>query len=291
MHFSPRPTSPRRARRDSVRRDILPDRGFTILELLVVIGMIAVLLSILLPTLSSVRNRSRAVNCAVNERNLYLAIVSFGVDHDGFLPVPGHVGDTVSSSTGKYRCFAFADSAASYGGVLDFKVGTLWPYLSGTLDDRQGVVFCPSDSGEPPSKNATYTYTRNFSYSFNQYVIGDPADYANYPAPVGVALVRLRDVRRPSAKILVYEENAPNDERCVGGSTFGGTSDDWPSGRHGTAAAHLLSGTAVGPQNQAWMVQGLGNYCFFDGHVESISPQIILSDVQKPQSMYYPLTK
>lgn len=245
--------------------------GFTIVELLIVIGIIAVLLSILLPMAGSMRTRARAVNCADNERNIYTAMLAFANEHDGYLPNPATVNDGASGN-GKYCAWAIADSATANGGVLDFKVGTLWPYMSDEISVRLAAVICPADAGAP-SSHSGYQYLRNFSYSFN-------ANLGQNSPSVGS--MKLIDVKLPARKILIYEEEAPNDEWGLGGTN----SDDWPAGRHGTARATVKAG---GPTNQLWMVEGLGNHCFFDGHVQQFSPQEIYNDAAHTPSMWYPL--
>jgi prepilin-type N-terminal cleavage/methylation domain-containing protein/prepilin-type processing-associated H-X9-DG protein len=64
-------------------------RGFTLVELLVVIGIIAVLLAILLPVISAARRQANIVSCASNIRQIATAAVLFGQEHGNFMPLAG----------------------------------------------------------------------------------------------------------------------------------------------------------------------------------------------------------
>ena len=61
-------------------------RAFTLVELLVVIGIIAVLVALLMPVMARVRYQARLANCASNERQYILAIRCYAIDHRGVLP-------------------------------------------------------------------------------------------------------------------------------------------------------------------------------------------------------------
>ncbi len=68
-------------------------KGFTLIELLVVVAIIALLIAILLPSLSKARAQARTVQCATRISQLGKAILMYADDFDGYPPFMGKAAD------------------------------------------------------------------------------------------------------------------------------------------------------------------------------------------------------
>ena len=128
--------------------------GFTLIELLVVISIIALLLSILMPALSVVKERTRRVICGSNQKQLAYSAILYANDYDGKFPLR-----TAFSAGPEY--FALAQNLAPSGGTPNASNVAeddrhLWEgYVDGYVLTQRGVhtpgydrapkvMWCPS---------------------------------------------------------------------------------------------------------------------------------------------------
>jgi prepilin-type N-terminal cleavage/methylation domain-containing protein/prepilin-type processing-associated H-X9-DG protein len=147
--------------------------AFTLIELLVVVAIIALLISILLPSLQRARRQARSAVCLSNLRGMGQAVTSYAAESKDALPGPLH--------PAVYR--EVADRPDEY-----FRNRFLLYFLRRQLSDSSGdagneLGTCPAAAGINPDENF-YEKTGN-RIQPTHYVINTVGTYGDQGGPVG----------------------------------------------------------------------------------------------------------
>jgi prepilin-type processing-associated H-X9-DG protein/prepilin-type N-terminal cleavage/methylation domain-containing protein len=218
--------------------------AFSLVELLVVIGIIALLLAILLPALSAARESSKRVQCLSNLRQMAIAAQSYVINNNGLFPVAYY--DAYEGTT----TYSFAwDLTTTYGPGRPTEVaaGLLWKgHTKGPVTIHQ----CPSYEGK-----ANYLVDPFTGYNYNTSYIGhgqnesipSPAKAVTIRQPAAVALFGDGQYIAGANKFMRAPFPSPGD------ASFGGR---W-------------AGT------QGFRHRKMTNVAFCDGHAESLRDRFI----------------
>ena len=209
--------------------------GFTLVELLVVVGAIAVLIALLLPAVQQAREAARRSQCKNNLKQLGLAVHNYHDTHRCFPPEmispPAPASMNFSWGWGAI-ILPYVEQPGLYGqlrpghGPLP-NATTTYPGGDALLQQPLAVMICPSDTGAatnpyysaPSGANNGYAKA---NYVCNQQVMPYPRSSSTFSYPPGLNFAHVTD---GTTNTFLFAERAlrldPQARRSVGAGFHG----------------------------------------------------------------------
>ena len=248
-------------------------KGFTLIELLVVIAIIAVLMGILMPALTRVKDQAREMSCRANLRQYGVVQNMYLNDFENKFPNPWLC--LVSNEhpvSGYARYCRWHDSRYKPDGPL-------WTYMP-----EVKVNLCPSFAvlansyaDRHPSHNAANPIDPMYSYSMNTF-LGDPQSSGGTAG--GYRAKNLGRITRPHAEVFFFgEENMwsrPGNGNVLNDNGLCPDGRDWFGTFHQATAD-----SATGNLNN-----GYTNLVFVDGHVDKVTSGLLEDPQDNSQKEY-----
>jgi prepilin-type N-terminal cleavage/methylation domain-containing protein/prepilin-type processing-associated H-X9-DG protein len=246
------------------QRQAIHPRGFTLVELLVVIGIIALLISILLPSLSSARRQARTVQCAAAMRQFGMANAMYTGENKGWC-VPIRTATNSNGNPAYYGTLAYipwymnAGLRKSLGLPIEPTTG------HGTIDWETNWpkgMLCPEAiwSVEIEAQNISHCY------GFNDETLG--RDIHGVASANNGYFVRLSQVRHNSEKIQMIDGNWFYITGAAKSSYA-----DWRD--HWDIYGESMPNGAITPISVEYRHKQGANMLFYDGHVSWAAKQDI----------------
>lgn len=238
-------------------------KGFTLVELLVVISIIALLLALLMPALQRARGQARSIVCKSGLKQLGLVFNLYADDYDGHFPwnMASH------PESGWIRWFHFTSPSqwcsTRYGGPKQGARGLGDP----DAKNWQNFYICPSAKIKKLDRQY-YSYVPNFFVltSSRNSTFSGGGSLLNWPdGGRSQFFAYSRDqFKRHSNTPLVM------DGQVADGSIIPGADTLYPSIQPVVDSGYWPWGTFGFMEQIGRMHNGKGNFCFLDMHVSTV---------------------
>lgn len=255
-----------------------PRRGFTLVELLVVIALILLLVSILMPAVRKSVEAGRQVSCLDHLRQISQATLSYCAENEGAYPSSA-ASDNPTPQRSDWIYWRQKTASPPYNDVTR---SALARYLGTSV--VAAVFRCPSDTADarPPHPWGQEPYL--YSYSMNGW-IGETLSLSLYRYH---HWLRTHEIVNPSQIILFVDE----DQQSIDDGCWLPTGLQDSTLHNQISIRHDVNHDATDSSgNGVYDLSGRGNVAFCDGHGEFVSRAFSLMLVNGQRIHYEPIGK